>query len=98
MAGFEFDVDHRADLYALGVTFYELLTGKVPFGEGDVAYHHRHTPPPDVRDHTAGVPDALAELILALMAKDPAGRPQDATAVRERLQAAKGPRDPGDTR
>jgi serine/threonine-protein kinase len=37
-------VDHRADLYALGVTFFELLTGSVPFKDGDVAFHHRHTP------------------------------------------------------
>ncbi|MCG8591125.1 MAG: protein kinase [Proteobacteria bacterium] len=39
-------VDHRADLYALGVTFFELLTGNCPFRDGDIPYHHRNTPPP----------------------------------------------------
>ena len=67
-------VDHRADLYALGVTFFELLTGKPPFLEGDVAYHHRHTPPPDPRARVPEIPDALAQLVLRLLAKDPAAR------------------------
>jgi tRNA A-37 threonylcarbamoyl transferase component Bud32 len=81
------NVDHRADLYALGVTFHELLAGKVPFPDGDVAYHHRHTPPPDLRERVPGTPGALAELVLALMAKDPDARPASAGEVRERLQA-----------
>jgi serine/threonine-protein kinase len=67
-------VDHRADLYAFGVTLFELLTGRVPFTEGDVTYHHRHTPPPDPRDLAPDLPDALAGLVLRLMAKDPDGR------------------------
>ncbi|MBW2363265.1 MAG: protein kinase [Deltaproteobacteria bacterium] len=79
-------VDGRADLYALGVTFYELLLGKVPFAEGDVAYHHRHTPPPDPRDSDPSIPAALAELVLQLMAKSPDDRPADAAEVTARLQ------------
>jgi serine/threonine protein kinase len=79
-------VDPRADLYALGVTFFELVTGKVPFPDGDVAYHHRHTPPPDPRSGVPGLPDGLAELVLAMMSKEPEGRPESAAAVRERLQ------------
>ena len=79
-------VDHRSDLYALGVTLFELATGRVPFEDGDVAHHHRHTPPPDPRDVAGGMPHALAELILALLAKDPDDRPGSAAAVRERLE------------
>jgi tetratricopeptide (TPR) repeat protein len=78
-------VDHRADLYALGVTLFELVVGRLPFVKGDVAYHHRHTEAPDPRSLANGVPDALAELILELMRKDPAERCGSAGEVEERL-------------
>ena len=78
-------VDHRADIYAFGVTLYELLTGKVPFTEGDVAFHHRHTPVPDPRDKAELAPDELAELILEMMAKTPEERIDSAARVGEVL-------------
>jgi serine/threonine protein kinase len=80
-------VDARADLYALGVTFFELLTGKVPFLDGDVTYHHRHSPVPDPRERAEDVPDGFAELILSLMAKQPEDRPASAREVRDALKA-----------
>ena len=83
-------VDHRADLYALGVTLFELSTGVVPFRKGDVIYHHRHTPAPDPRGPAPDLPDPIAELILALMAKDPAERPESASVVGQRLAAVPG--------
>ncbi len=79
-------VDHRVDVYALGVTLFEFVTGKVPFCDGDVAYHHRHTPPPDPREGAAELPDAFAELILQMLAKDPELRCASARQVSERLQ------------
>jgi tetratricopeptide (TPR) repeat protein len=79
-------IDHRADIYALGVTLFELLTGRVPFVDGDVAYQHRHTPPPDPRERCEGVPDALAELILHMLAKAPDDRCGSGARVAERLQ------------
>jgi len=79
-------VDHRVDLYSFGVTLFELATGCVPFTEGDVAYHHRHTPPPDPRELIDDIPAELAELILQLLAKDPDDRCQNAQEVVDRLQ------------
>ena len=79
------NVDPRADLYAFGVTLFELSTGGVPFRDGDVLFHHRSTPAPDPRERVAGLPDALAELICALLQKDPAERPQSAAEVGSRL-------------
>ena len=78
-------VDHRADLYALGVTFFELLTGHVPFKDGDVAFHHRHTPPPHVRDVAPGTPEPLAELVEQMLAKRPSQRVRSAADVVRRL-------------
>jgi serine/threonine protein kinase len=79
-------IDHRADIYALGVTLYELITGAVPFADGDVAFHHRHTPAPDPREGCPDLPDAFAELILHMLAKDPDDRCGSAQRVAERLQ------------
>jgi tetratricopeptide (TPR) repeat protein len=79
------NVDHRSDLYSLGVTFYELLTGSVPFKTGNVAWHHQRTPAPDPRLAVKDVPDALAELILQLLAKRPEDRPVTTAEVTQRL-------------
>ncbi|MBW2697018.1 MAG: protein kinase [Deltaproteobacteria bacterium] len=79
-------VDHRADLYSLGITLFELAVGHVPFQKGEVAYHHRHTEPPDPRSLADGIPDALAELILQLLRKDPDARCGSAEEVQKRLE------------
>jgi len=85
-------VDHRVDLYSMGVTLFELATGCVPFPSGDAAYHNCHTPPPDPLaqmsdDDEHGVAARLAALILALLAKAPQDRPPSATEVARRLGA-----------
>ena len=81
------EVDGRADLYAFGVTLFELLTGALPFQDGDLADQHRRAPPPDPRGLAKGIPDAMAELVLQLLAKRPEDRPASAGDVEARLRA-----------
>ncbi|HBY92574.1 MAG: protein kinase [Ardenticatenaceae bacterium] len=69
------------DVYALGVVFFEILTGKLPFAGDDpvaVALAHIQQPPPDIRRLAPGVPDSVARLAHYLLAKNPGDRPADA--------------------
>jgi class 3 adenylate cyclase len=78
----------RSDLYALGAMLYEMMTGRPPFlGDDAVAIisQHIHTPPVAPTWHNPEVPRDLEGLILALLEKDPARRPESALRVDQSL-------------
>ena len=80
--------DGRSDLYSVGVSLYEMVTGQQPFvATSDysiMAAHVKETPRPPVELHP-GLPAALNEIILMAIAKDPAQRFQTADAFRNAL-------------
>ena len=77
-------VDHRADLYALGVVAYEALAGINPFGARTpralISAHLDEIPTP-LHRRRSDVPPALAALVMRLLEKDPNARPQSAAEV-----------------
>jgi hypothetical protein len=79
------DVDKRADIYAMGVLTFEMLTGRLPFigsNRMEVAYSTVNAPIPSAVKLNAALPDELDLLLAKILAKDPAARPQ---TVRELL-------------
>jgi tetratricopeptide (TPR) repeat protein len=80
-------VDHRADLYAFGVTLFHLVTGRLPFPDGDVTYRHCHEPAPEAREIDMTIPEPLSNLIMDLMAKQPDERPASAADVGAALRS-----------
>jgi PAS domain S-box-containing protein len=77
-------VDSRSDLYSLGVTFYEMLTGQLPFTAADpmewVHCHIARQPAPP-SERVAGVPGPLATIVMKLLAKTAEARYQTAAGV-----------------
>ncbi|MFC9247361.1 serine/threonine-protein kinase [Streptomyces sp. NPDC057136] len=84
----------RSDLYALGCVLYEILTGRPPFRADTplaVAYQHVYEVPPPIAELKPGVSDALAALVMQLLAKEPQARPsagETVVAVRAMSAAA----------
>jgi len=90
------DAGPAADLYAIGVMLFEMVTGQLPFQSEDVTgflIAHMQSPVPKPSDFVANVPRRLEELIVRLMAKNPDERPVDAHQVERELLALAPPEE-----
>jgi hypothetical protein len=90
-------IDHRSDLYSLGVILFAMLTGKRPFVAKDMAGYlqlHRDRPAPAPQDVSREIPEHLDEICRRLLAKAPRDRFQSAQEILYRLEAEERPPGP----
>ncbi|MBE8968550.1 PAS domain S-box protein [Nostocales cyanobacterium LEGE 12452] len=86
-------LDYRTDFYSLGVTFYELLTGQLPFPTQDIlelVHCHIAKPPIPVHKLNATIPKPISGIILKLMAKNAEDRYQSAWGIKADLERCAG--------
>ena len=86
-------VDHRSDLYSVGVIMYELLTGRLPFigpTPMDLMLAHATEKPPTFAelDLDELIPASVEQVVFSVLAKDPKDRPQSAHELQERYETA----------
>ena len=77
-------LDYRSDYYSLGIVFFEVLSGQLPFVANDaLGYVHAHIAkqPPSLRELSASVPEGLERIIFKMMAKNPEDRYQSSDGI-----------------
>ena len=86
-------VDKRADIYSLGVMFFEAMTGRLPF-EGknrmQMIYQHLNDPPPPPQSINPAIPGIVNDLCLWMLNKNPDQRPQSYDDLRQAFDAIMG--------
>ncbi|HET7600973.1 MAG TPA: serine/threonine-protein kinase [Gemmatimonadales bacterium] len=87
-------VDHRTDIYALGIMAYEMLAGRTPFegmGPQQVLAAHVTRAPEPLAARVPGLPPALAALVMRCLEKQPEARPESAAELVPLLEGAESP-------
>ena len=82
-------VDHRADIYAIGVMTYQMLAGRLPFHADSATammFQHAYEPPPPLEELEPDLPKPLAQIVMKLLAKEPDERYQSANDVLAELR------------
>jgi serine/threonine protein kinase len=78
-----------SDLFSLGVMFFEMLSGRLPYPPGSLCQtfrRHRCDPPADIRRSVSGLPPALVGLVERLLARRPADRPRAVQVVQQLIK------------
>ena len=84
----------QSDIYSIGILFYELLTGKLPFkGENavEIALKHLKEPLPSIREELPNIPQSVENIIIKATAKNPKNRYADAREMHEDLKTCLSP-------
>src|SRR5204863_3707295 len=84
------EIDHRTDVYAIGIILFEMLCGAPPFvgaGWGDVVLAHMTKPPPSARSRNPSIPESIEVVIMKALAKTADERFQSAAEMRAALRA-----------